>query len=146
MNNNILISPTDITFSHIFFLFFDNHNILTLNFTIYWLVQLWVVNEKWWVSKNGHGLCPVEIFTEHVQIRTRVHHPTCPVETSTGHKPHPTKITHHSWSHDTLIRCVIGFVSQIILLRLQYTLIISLKVSHHWKCFLTLHNLLNLNN
>ena len=42
-------------------------------------------------KKKGHGLCPVEISTGHIRIRTRIHHPTCPVQTSTGHKSHQKK-------------------------------------------------------
>ena len=44
----------------------------------------------------GKGLCPMEVSTRHVWIRTRVqewthvHNPTCPVETYTGHKPYPS--------------------------------------------------------
>ena len=42
----------------------------------------------------GKGLCPMEVSTRHVWIRTRVqewthvHNPTCPVETYTEHKPY----------------------------------------------------------
>ena len=67
--------------------------------------------QKWFMTFFflGHGLCPVEISTEHVQIWTRVqewthvHHLTCPVETSTRHKSHPFFFTLYIWMLSSLV-------------------------------------------